>query len=161
MSRTRTTFAVMAGMALATGATASAASAKSYKAYEKVIASAGYHADGTPADESAPPVVGDRFVTEDRVYTGTRAHHSKKPVGYDQINCTIVTVPTDPSGAGGSGRCDGIIALPGGMVYINAVTVPFMNSFTIPVKGVDKFKKAKTLTQTATGNDWSSLVIRY
>jgi hypothetical protein len=89
---------------------------------------------GNPVTLSATtsPAPGDVFVATDLDYVGNHKHHAKQYSASDHIRCTFQTV--GPSG--GTGVCDGQIAIGGSMLLADHVTANLgPNSTSVPLNG--------------------------
>src|SRR3954447_4962110 len=107
MNRPRTTVAALVATSALLCATAQAADAKTIHLLSRSLPNAGglFDPSGAPIPDNVQPPVGAYFVGVDNVFTGTHARHSKRPVGWDHILCTI----TDPTTF--AAVCDAQIAL--------------------------------------------------
>jgi hypothetical protein len=152
--------AVAAGVLVALGATAGTASAKTIHLFSKEQSQTLYDAQGkVVTDPNVEPTAGARFYATDLDYLGTHRRHSKKPIAFDHIGCTFVTV--NPF----STICDAQIALPGGLIYADRSVAPIeaqANVFRI-TGGLGKYRKAKggkVISRSVNEND-ADLTIRY
>jgi hypothetical protein len=164
MSRTRTTIAAAAAALALLGATAHAAEAKTIHLFSRPIPNAGglFDPNDNPLPDDAQPPAGSYFIEVDNDYRGNHARHSKKPIGWDHVLCTILdpTAPTFPV------KCDLQIALRRGMIIADRQTVSFTTKkqvFKITA-GTGRYRRAKggTVTVQLVGHsDDADLVIRY
>jgi hypothetical protein len=158
--RIRSSLAVLAGSTVLLAATAQAAEAKTVKLFSKSIPGVGgfYGPDGKPA--SGQPVVGSYFIGADNDYRGTHAKHSRKPVAWDHVVCTVLDPTTFTV------RCDIALAFPRGVMFADEQVVSFMaptQKFKI-TGGTGAYKNAKGATVTAhsiPNSDNSDLTIRF
>jgi hypothetical protein len=160
--RPRTTIAAAAGAVALFGATAQAADAKTIHLFSRTIPTVGglFDPNDNPLPDNAQPSVGSYFIGADNDYKGNHAQHSKKPVGWDHLDCTLL----DP--ATFTVKCDAQIALRRGLIIADRQTVSFAAKkevFKITA-GTGRYRHAKggTVTARNVGNgDNADLVIRY
>ncbi|MEA2283622.1 MAG: hypothetical protein QOK21_4229 [Solirubrobacteraceae bacterium] len=162
MTRTRTAIVALAGAVTLAGATAQAADATTIHLLSRSIPSAGglFDPNGNPLPGNAQPSAGSYFIGADNDFKGNHRRHSKRPIGWDHLLCTIV----DP--ATFTVNCDAQLALPRGLIIADRQTVSFSAKkqvFKI-TGGTGKYRHAKggTVTSRSTGNsNDTDLVIRY
>jgi len=85
-------------------------------------------------NQNAPAAVGDRFESTHVDFSGTHKHHSASINASDHLLCELLTI----TASGGTGVCDGQIAVGGAMLLAEHVAVTFASNGSlspIPING--------------------------
>jgi hypothetical protein len=146
----RPTVAALAVAAMALRpSSAGAAHGKTHRFWSHQTSFVMRNADGTVLTDQREPAAGMSFTSTDDDYAGNHAKHGKQVVATDHISCTFTEV--DIAQQKLIAVCDGQIALAGGMVLSDRVTVNLAASPTIfkLTGGTGSYARVKSGTATA------------
>lgn len=158
MSRIRYVLASLAACGLVAALAAVPASAKTTTLhfFSKDVYMRLSDSSGKALSSNATPVAGDRLSIGSNDYVGNHKHHAKRATASDHIVCTI--------GTGGTGLCDGTIALGGAMLIGDDFVLNFASNGPTVVNitgGTGRYRHAGgTVVAKSVSNSTTDLTIK-